>query len=284
MAPAAASPRRGRPPLTSRRELQLIALRLFSQNGFDETTIEQITAEAGVSQRTFFRYFSSKASVLWSDFDTEVNDIRAALARAPDDVPMMDAIRTAVVSANHYRAEDVPELRMRYNLIGTVPALQSSAAAHYDAWERAVSEFAAARLGMEPGSLYPLAIGRAVLAASRAAYDRWSSRADTALTVYLDAVLSALSGGFAPESLRLTFPELDRTQDSGHLCRFARPVFHGRHGVRKAPEAIQQASGLRQFRLAATKPVRPVPASAFCPSRYVCSGAGTRMNVTATRL
>jgi len=197
-----ASPRRGRPPRTSSRELQLIALRLFTENGFDETTIEQIAAEAGVSERTFFRYFSSKASVLWSEFDTEVGLIRAALARIPGDVPMMDAIRTAVVSVNHYRAEDVPELRMRYNLIGTVPALQSGAAAHNDAWERVVSEFAAARLGQPADSLYPLAIGRAVLAACRAAYDRWSARADMALTVYLDAALSALAAGFDPAALK----------------------------------------------------------------------------------
>ena len=39
--------------------------------------------------------------------------IRAALARTPADVPTMEAIRRAVVSASHYRAEDVPQLRMR---------------------------------------------------------------------------------------------------------------------------------------------------------------------------
>ena len=56
---------------------------------------------------------------------------------------MMDAIRQVVVSVNRYSAADVPELRMRINLIGSVPALQASAAPHYDAWERAVSDFAA---------------------------------------------------------------------------------------------------------------------------------------------
>ena len=120
--------RRGRPPGTSRRTLELIALRLFTERGFDETPIEQIAAEAGVSRRTFFRYFSSKSSVLWGEFDAEVEAIRAALAAVPDEVPMMDAIRRAVVAANHYRAEDVPELRARMNLIISVPALQASSA------------------------------------------------------------------------------------------------------------------------------------------------------------
>ena len=189
--------RRGRPPSTSRRELQRIALRLFDANGFDNTTIEQIAAEAGVSERTFFRYFTTKASVLWAEFETEVEMIRSALAAVPDDVPLMDAIRGAVVAANHYHADDVPEMRMRMHLIATVPALSFSAAEHYEAWEWAISEFAGRRLGQPADSLYPLTIGRATLAACRAAYDRWSVRADADLTKYLDAALQALASGFA---------------------------------------------------------------------------------------
>jgi mycofactocin system transcriptional regulator len=193
---------RGRPRSTSRRELQRIALRLFTERGFDNTTIEQIAVEAGVSERTFFRYFTTKASVLWTDFETELDTIRAALASVADEVPMMDAIRAAVVEASHYRAEDVPEMRTRMNLIATVPALSSSAAEHYADWERAISEFAARRLGYPADSLYPLAVGRAALAACRAAFDRWSVRADNDLTVYLDAALTALAAGFAASAIR----------------------------------------------------------------------------------
>jgi mycofactocin system transcriptional regulator len=205
---APGSPRRGRPPRTSARELELIALRLFTECGFEATTIEQITAQAGVSERTFFRYFGTKSSVLWSEFDTEVDVIRDALARTAADVPMMEAIRRAVVSANHYRAEDVPELRMRMNLISSAPALEASAAVHYDAWERAISEFAASRIDQPAGSLYPLAVGRATLAVCRAAYERWSARADADLTVYLDAALVGLSAGFDPTVLRATAHDL----------------------------------------------------------------------------
>lgn len=200
--PGMAEPRRGRPPATSRRALELIALRLFTERGFDETTIDQIAAEAGVSRRTFFRYFNSKTSVLWAEFDSEVDAIRRALAGTPADLPMMDAIREAVVAANHYQAEDVPELRARYNLISSVPELHASAAVHYDAWERAISEFVGRRIRQPADSLYPLAVGRATLAACRAGYDRWVARADAELTVYLDAALRALAAGFAPEALR----------------------------------------------------------------------------------
>jgi TetR/AcrR family transcriptional regulator, regulator of mycofactocin system len=190
--------RRGRPPGTSARELELISLRLFTRDGFEDTPVERIAAEAGVSRRTFFRYFDSKADVLWHAFDGEVRALREAFAAVPPQVAMMAAIRQVVVGVNRYRAEDVPELRARMSLISSVPALQASAAHHYDAWERAVSEFAGARLGQPADSLYPLAIGRATLAVCRAAYDRWIDRADTDLTSYLDQVLEALAAGFDP--------------------------------------------------------------------------------------
>ena len=192
-APAA---RRGRPPGTSARAFELIALRLFTEQGYEETTVGQIAAAAGVSRRTFFRYFDSKAAVLWYEFDGEVESLRAGFSRVPPEVAMMDAIRQVVVGVNRYRAQDVPELRTRMHLIGSVPALQASAAPHYEAWERAVSDFAAARLGQQADPLYALAIGRTTLAAARAAFDQWVARADADLTVYLDAALAALAAGF----------------------------------------------------------------------------------------
>jgi TetR/AcrR family transcriptional regulator, regulator of mycofactocin system len=192
-----AGARRGRPPGTSARELELIALRLFTAQGFDDTTVEQIAAAAGVSRRTFFRYFDTKSDVLWHAFDGEVAALRNAFGGAAAGLPLMTAIRQVVVSVNRYRADDIPELRTRMNLIGSVPALQASAAHHYDAWERAVSEYAGQRLGQPADALLPLAVGRATLAVCRAAYDRWLELGGADLTVYLDQALSALADGFA---------------------------------------------------------------------------------------
>jgi mycofactocin system transcriptional regulator len=191
---------RGRPRGTSARALELIAMRLFTDRGFDATTVEEIAAAAGVSRRTFFRYFDSKAAVLWHEFDGEVDALRAAFAAVADDVATMTAIRHVVVAVNRYRAEDVGELRTRMHLIGSVPALQASAAPHYEAWERAVSEFAADRLAQPADSLYPLTIGRTTLAACRAAFDLWLINADADLTSYLDAALAALGDGFQSKS------------------------------------------------------------------------------------
>jgi mycofactocin system transcriptional regulator len=191
--------RRGRPPATSPRELEVIALRLFTERGYDHTTVDDIAAVAGVSSRTFFRYFDTKADALWHAFDAEVRELRAALAGAPPEVPVLAAIRAAVVSVNRYTAADVTELRTRMQLLGAVPALQASAAPHYDAWEQAVIDFAAARLGQPGDALLPTAIGRATLAVCRAAYEMWVRRADADLTVYLDEALAALGRGFVSD-------------------------------------------------------------------------------------
>ncbi|WP_028477744.1 mycofactocin system transcriptional regulator [Nocardia sp. CNY236] len=191
---------RGRPRGTTKRDLELIAMRLFTEQGFDETTVEQIAAVAGISGRTFFRYFPTKAEVLWYQFDDEVSALRSSFATVAHDVPTMTAVRRVVVNANRYRAEDVPELRTRMHLVTTVPALAATAGAHYDAWERAVSAFAAERLGAPEDGLIPLAIGRTTLAAARAAFDAWLARADADLTTYLDEALAALERGFATVS------------------------------------------------------------------------------------
>lgn len=192
----AGTARRGRPPGTSARALEVIALDLFHRQGFDDTTVDQISAAAGVSSRTFFRYFDSKASVLWHEFDREVDELRQAFADMPPEVPLMDAVRQVVVGVNRYRQEDIPELRRRMELIGTVPALAASAVVHYAAWEQAVSEFAARRLGEAGTALRPMAVGRATLAAARAAFDVWVAEEGTDLPSYLDAALGALGAGF----------------------------------------------------------------------------------------
>ncbi|QRP42879.1 mycofactocin system transcriptional regulator [Amycolatopsis sp. FDAARGOS 1241] len=207
--PAPHEARRGRPPGTSARELEVIALRLFSEQGFHETTVDQIAAAAHVTKRTFFRYYDTKADVLWNEFDTEVATIQSLLAASPEDLPVLEAVRLAVLEANHYSAEDVPELRMRMSLVSTVPELAANATIHYDAWERAVAGFVAHRTGQPTDSLFPLAVGRSVLATCRAAYERWSARADADLTLYLDAAMKALAAGFA-DTVLVTEPDPTR--------------------------------------------------------------------------
>lgn len=193
--------RRGRPPSTSPRELELAALRLFTAQGYDETTVDQIATAAGVSRRTFFRYFEAKSGVLWHAFDDEVANLRTVLTALPAELPVLVAVRRSVLAVNHYSADDIPELRTRMMLISSSSDLAASAATHYDSWERVVSEFVAERTGQPADSLYPRTVGRVTLAACRAAYERWAELGDTDLRHYLDAALRAVAAGFRDDVL-----------------------------------------------------------------------------------
>src|SRR4051812_26554524 len=72
----------GRPPLTTRLEIERVAFALFAERGFDETTVEDIAAAAGISRRTFFRYFASKNDVVWGDFDAGLQHFAEVLDAA----------------------------------------------------------------------------------------------------------------------------------------------------------------------------------------------------------
>jgi len=209
MSADAEATRRGRPPRTSIRELEIIALRLFSKQGYDNTTVEDIAAAADISTRTFFRYFNNKYDILWNEHEGEVIRLRAAFKKVDSSLPVLDAIRHVVVSVKVYQAKDVPEARTRMNLIATVPALQASSGSRNQEWERAVAEYVGARLGEPPESLIPVMIARTTQTACLVASEEWLARGDADLTQYLDQALRLLATGFGltapaepPDSVR----------------------------------------------------------------------------------
>src|SRR5688500_18958743 len=104
----AARPRIGRSPATTRGELSHISLGLFLERGFDETTVDDIVKAAGIGRRTFFRYFTSKNDLPWGEFDDLLDGMRAHLASVPRDVPLMEALRQAVVEFNRFPADEIP--------------------------------------------------------------------------------------------------------------------------------------------------------------------------------
>lgn len=192
----------GRPPATSREQLAVVALELFLEHGFDETSVDQIAAAAGVSRRTFFRYYPSKTAVLWNRFDDEVDRLRTELGAVDPAAPMLAGVHEAVVAVSRAGLTGTRELRARMTLINITPSLQGATAVHYAGWAQVVSDFVAERIGVARGSLFPMTIGRTVLAAALAAYDVWADRDDRPLAAYLDEVLGALADGFDEDALR----------------------------------------------------------------------------------
>ncbi len=88
--------RRERKKLETRRSLRDNALRLFAEQGFDRTTIEDITEAADVAQRTFFLHFASKEDVLLADARERGAAFEAALAAQPADASPLASVRGAL--------------------------------------------------------------------------------------------------------------------------------------------------------------------------------------------
>ena len=80
-----------------RAEIFNAAWRLFGEHGYEATTVADIAAAAGVSRRTFFRYFSSKEDVLVETTDDFAEAMLAAMAERPLDEPPLVAIERALV-------------------------------------------------------------------------------------------------------------------------------------------------------------------------------------------
>jgi mycofactocin system transcriptional regulator len=193
--------RTGRPPSTSAGELEEVALDLFIRNGFDATTIDDVTTAAGIGRRTFFRYYPSKNDLVWGDFDGQLAMFRTVFETLAE-VPMMDALRQAVVAFNRVDDAVADRHRNRMRLILTVPTLQAHSTLRYRAWRRVVEEFVAARVGASPDDFLPRLVGYVALAASVAAYEQWlvDPRAD--LSALIDAAFRELPGGFAHHEQR----------------------------------------------------------------------------------
>jgi len=89
-----------------RDQLGVAALHLLAGQGYEETTVEQIVAAAGVSRRTFFRYFKSKEDVIVESVGDLGSAIRAELAARPARESPQAAIRAALsVAVDELTAE-----------------------------------------------------------------------------------------------------------------------------------------------------------------------------------
>jgi AcrR family transcriptional regulator len=116
---------RERKKARTRAAIQRHALRLFREQGYDETTVSQIAEAAEVSESTFFRYFPNKEDVvLWDEFDPRVADV--FLSQPPGTKPIT-AVRTAVRQVlGQLGPEQVADLRERMDLMMAVPELRTN--------------------------------------------------------------------------------------------------------------------------------------------------------------
>jgi mycofactocin system transcriptional regulator len=179
-----------------------VALDLFTSRGFDETTVDDIAAAAGIGRRTFFRYYASKNDAVWGDFDTQLSQLQRWFDDCRPEVPLMDAVHRAVVAFNRLPKEEEPWHRRRMALILNTPALQAHSTPMYARWRAVIADFAAARTGAAPQDLLPQLIAYAALGAAVASYDQWLRDADAELEPLLELAMTELSRGFGGHERR----------------------------------------------------------------------------------
>jgi len=145
------------------------AMELFGRKGFDETTVEEIVKTAGVSQRSFFRYFPTKSEVLAYDIAGSGNVLVEAVEASPADIHALEVVRRTAQAGIHY-AMSRPSTRQIMEIsVQNMRARQAHRAARVEVEDR-VSKAFAARIkhsgvyGVEPRLLTMLTINMVDLA------------------------------------------------------------------------------------------------------------------------
>ena len=140
---------RERKKLAARKALTDAALALFEQKGFDSTTVNEIARRAGMSPRTFFRYFETKEDVVFQDAPAQLESLRALLRERPSEEPPNAALREALLSFSDVLEEQREELHLRTLLAREARSLAERAAIELQNWRLALAE----ELERRPGDL-----------------------------------------------------------------------------------------------------------------------------------
>ena len=184
--------RQGRPAVTTREELELVALQLFADRGFDSTTVDDVADAAGIGRRTFFRYFASKNDVVWGDWDAALAHFRSALDAIPADVPLLEGLKEAVKAFNLLPEGAEPQHRVRMAMVLHTPALQAHSTLRYAGWRAVVADHVAVRTGTDAGDFGCQLLAHKALACCVAAYEHWLQDPEADLQGLLDIALSSL--------------------------------------------------------------------------------------------
>ena len=168
--------RRERKKARTRRDLVEAAVRLFDERGFEGTTIEDITNAADVSPRTFFRYFTSKEEILFSEHQLSVDDLRNRLAECPDGEPLLVSVREAMLTIAGRIEENKDFHLLRIRLNAESPTVSAYALRVQQDWVRIIARALAKRLGANVYTdLRPMLIAGAANVAMRSALTRWGA-------------------------------------------------------------------------------------------------------------
>ncbi|WP_405650986.1 TetR family transcriptional regulator [Streptomyces sp. NBC_00019] len=197
-----------KPPM--RDALIAAAFQLFTERGYEQTTVDDIVSLAGVGRRSFFRYFPSKEDVVFPDHEGCLADVTAFLAAGDDaDEPVQrvcDAVRLVLRMYTENPAFSV----QRYRLTKQVPGLRAYELSVVWRYERAFADYLRGRLaGRRDGALQADVAAAAVAAAHNNALRSWlRSDGEGDVGTEMDHALGYVRSAFgAPPS------DAERTED-----------------------------------------------------------------------
>lgn len=188
---------RERKKRATRRALHDAALQLALERGLEHLTVEEISAAAGVSARTFFNYFPGKQEAILGDdiFPADAGQVAAIMLDAADVLAGLHDVAMALSAGLTPRREQV---LMRWQLVERYPALLAQMFARFEEFGKILASAVAARTGAAPDDAYPQLMAAVGNAAMRVAVRRWTAgRGDQPLERYLGEVFGLLRDEFA---------------------------------------------------------------------------------------
>ncbi|MEU9399674.1 TetR family transcriptional regulator [Streptomyces sp. NPDC048242] len=152
------------------------ALELFDASGFDQVTVADIVKAAGISQRSFFRYFSNKEDVVFGDRIPSPEDVREELCRHLDGRSAWDALRATFVVAAEQMDGDAGRWKRATRVICQTPALRARYLEKHLAWTGALVPEIATRTdtGGPVAELKAQTMVNTALACFDVALERWA--------------------------------------------------------------------------------------------------------------
>ena len=187
---------RERKKRATRAQLEEAAFNLFARQGYDATTVDEISEAAQVSPRTFFRYFATKEDVVFGDIDGDLDQLRAAMQHGPGEDG--DVVRDGLLGFSRRLDDKRDDVLSRRQLIADNPALQGRVLCLEHEWAAAMADVLAARAGKGTPTFEQQVLASCAIGALSAAVQAWhSAGADEPLASYtvraLDTVGSCLS-------------------------------------------------------------------------------------------
>ena len=176
----------------ARERLQATTLELFAEHGFEQTTVAEIASRAGLTERTFFRYFTDKREVLFTGQDEFEGMFVEHIAAAPPDAAPLRAATQAVraVATEFFPTERHPFSRRRQTIIDANPGLQERELLKLSGLTAAMAAALQHRGTPEPTAMLSAECGVTIF---RVAFSRWvGGSEDREMASIVDEVLAEL--------------------------------------------------------------------------------------------